>query len=366
MRPSEASSTEVESKLATVREALRQAGYAAARLRGVDWFAWSTCGGFGGILMTAETAVADVLITLDDAWILTNVIEKERLKQEVVPEQYAVLGFPWQCPWMREEFIAYRCQGRVCSDRPRCGESGLPPALLAARATLTPEEVERYRGLGIDVAAAMTEAVREATPDITEYEVAGHIAYHLRRRGIDSALIQVGGDERLRQYRHLLPTKRPIGRRAMMAICARRHGLYTSLTRFVFFGRPSRTECVAHESVARIESVALNASVPGTSMTRIYNHLAAAYADLGFTDQIHRHHQGGTTGYLAREALALPDSDETLSERVAVAWNPSLPGAKIEDTFLCTPDQLELLTIDDRWPTFECEGRIRPAVMVMA
>jgi Xaa-Pro aminopeptidase len=47
-----------------------------------------------------------------------------------------------------------------------------------------------------------------------------------------------------------------------------------------------------------------------------------------------------------------------------MAWNPSLPGMKIEDTILRTDDGLEVLTADPAWPTVEVAGRPRPAVSV--
>ncbi|WP_230968530.1 hypothetical protein [Nostoc sp. WHI] len=48
-------------------------------------------------------------------------------------------------------------------------------------------------------------------------------------------------------------------------------------------------------------------------------------------------------------------------ENTAVAWNPSLPGAKIEDTFIILKDgELENLTFDPKWPSVKVEGRDRP------
>jgi len=44
-----------------------------------------------------------------------------------------------------------------------------------------------------------------------------------------------------------------------------------------------------------------------------------------------------------------------------VAWNPSLSGAKIEDTFVIHSDgTLENLTFDPNWPSVEVAGRLRP------
>ncbi len=55
------------------------------------------------MLLTAETGVAEVLVTAEDAWVLTDEIEAQRLKDEL-------LGFkmhvnPWANAANREEFI---------------------------------------------------------------------------------------------------------------------------------------------------------------------------------------------------------------------------------------------------------------------
>jgi hypothetical protein len=89
--------------------------------------------------------------------------------------------------------------------------------------------------------------------------------------------------------------------------------------------------------------------------------LAQAYEQHGFPHAIGEHHQGGTTGYLAREIVANPTTAEPLAANMPVAWNPSLAGAKIEDTFIILGNgTLENLTFDASFPSVEVEGRLRP------
>ncbi|MEH1903013.1 MAG: hypothetical protein V7L04_16750 [Nostoc sp.] len=50
-----------------------------------------------------------------------------------------------------------------------------------------------------------------------------------------------------------------------------------------------------------------------------------------------------------------------MTEDIAVAWNSSLPGAKVEDTFVILKDgKLKNLTFDPNFPSVEVEGRLRP------
>jgi Xaa-Pro aminopeptidase len=315
------------------------------------------------MLLSAETGVAEVLVTENEAWILTDVIEAERLKNEQIPRNFEIWSGPWQDPEQREKFVSEQSmRALVASDRPLAHERSLGRDLIRAKRCLLPEEIERFKQLGRDSAEAMTEAFSQAQPDWTEFELAGRASLALQRRGIDPVLVQVGGDDRMDAYRRLLPTDRKIGNRAMMAFCARRHGLYASLTRFVFFGHPTLSQRRSFEDVGQLEAVALNASRPGTALGQIYLQLTSAYTRLSYQSEINHHHQGGTTGYLAREVIAQSDSKELIDQNTAIAWNPSVIGAKIEDTHLCTENGLELLTLDPNWPTVEVEGRKRPGI----
>ncbi|MDF5736429.1 MULTISPECIES: hypothetical protein [unclassified Nostoc] len=49
-----------------------------------------------------------------------------------------------------------------------------------------------------------------------------------------------------------------------------------------------------------------------------------------------------------------------MTQGVAVAWNSSLPGAKVEDTFVILKDgKLKNLTFDQNFPSVEVQGRLR-------
>src|ERR687885_1815891 len=96
---------EVSRKLELIREALTETGATGLRLRGTDWFAWATAGGSNTVLLTAETGVAEVLVTAQDAWVLTDEIEAQRLKDEELPENFKLHVNPWADADARESFV---------------------------------------------------------------------------------------------------------------------------------------------------------------------------------------------------------------------------------------------------------------------
>lgn len=354
---------EVSRKLQLIREALTETGATGVRLKGTDWFAWATAGASNTVLLTAETGVAEVLVTIRDAWVLTDEIEAQRLEDEELSADFKLYVNPWADAAARESFVRdVTNEGKVLSDRPIPHiEKRLPASLQHHKRVIMSSELERYREVGRKASEAMTEVLSKAQPTWTEYQLAGAGAQALWERGLHPALTLVAGERRLPLYRHATATGEPLGVRAMLVFCARGYGLYANLTRFVSFGPVSDQEAQLHRHVREIEAEALNLCKPETSLDAVYHALAQAYEQHGFPNAIREHHQGGTTGYLAREIVANPTTTDTLAEGIAVAWNPSLPGAKVEDTFVILQDgKLENLTFDPNWPSVEVEGRLRP------
>jgi Xaa-Pro aminopeptidase len=357
--------TEIDQKLALMRQMLARHGMAGFLLRGTDWFAWATGGGSNAVLLAAETGVAEVLVTLRDAYILTDSIEAERFLNEETAPPYLVWSAPWNDPFARKAFVLDQTRGGLlASDRPRGVEYALPRELLLQRRELTPEEQDRYRLLCQEAAEAMTESLEAAHPEWSEYDLAAAGSAALWRRGIHPALTLACGESRLPRYRHPVPTQEKLGSRAMLVFCARRHGLYANLTRFVYFRKPDKEEEKRKLDLALIEATAWQASRPGVPLSKIYEKIVDSYESMGYTDEPSRHHQGGPTGYLAREELVSPQSTDTLGDQTALAWNPSVKGGKIEDTILIRGSLTDILTVDPRWPTFEFADRKRPDFLV--
>ncbi|MGI0484028.1 M24 family metallopeptidase [Pantanalinema rosaneae CENA516] len=356
------SSAEIGHKLNVVRQILSETGAAGVRLRGTDWFAWATAGGSNAVLLAAETGIAEVFITASAAWILTDTIEAQRLQDEEVSAEFQIAAFPWTDTEQRDNFVtAATDRGQVCSDRPTATEAPLPDALIQHKRVLLPSEIDRYRQVGQLASIAMTEALTQAQPDWTESQLAGAGAAALWQRGLHPALTLVAGERRLPLYRHATAKSERLGNIAMLVFCARGFGLYANLTRFVGFGQLAAAQAQLHQDIREIEAIALDQCQVDTPLDHIYRTLQQAYEQQGYPTAIAEHHQGGTTGYLSREVIATPQTRDRLVANMAMAWNPSLTGAKIEDTFLLHGNnQLENLTLDPNWATVTVHDRPRP------
>ncbi|GEM46039.1 M24 family metallopeptidase [Deinococcus cellulosilyticus] len=355
---------DIQLKTQKVREVLQQTGAAAVRFRGIEWFGWITAGGSSAVLQTVEGGVAEVLVTPTEYIVLTDEIEAPRIRDEELPEGTRMHAVPWTAPQQAQQFVQGLIgEGQILSDRPAPGELPLPESLYLVRHQLTAFDIERYRELGRLGAQAMTEAMLKARPEHTENQLSGLGALALRDRGLDVGLIQVAGERRLQLYRHLPPNDDVLGRQAMMSFCARKGGLWVSLTRFVAFGPLTDAQLEKHQKLQQIEAALLAETRPASTMGHLYQTVLNAYASHREAHAIQEHHQGGLTGYGCRERVATPGDAYTLQGTQAFAWNPSLRGAKLEDTILMHPDStLEVLTLDPTWPTQDVQGLPRPTV----
>ena len=80
------------------------------------------------------------------------------------------------------------------------------------------------------------------------------------------------------------------------------------------------------------------ASRPGASLGEVLAVARQAYADEGYPNEWRDHHQGGIIAYEGRERVAVPDDPTTIEEGMALAWNPSIAGVKVEDTIVVGAD----------------------------
>ena len=235
--------------------------------------------------------------------------------------------------------------------------------LRRLRVPLLPAETARFRALGHETAAALTRVLSRARPQHRELDLAATVSAEIVRLGAEPLVVLVGGAPRS-GVRHPLPTAAVLGRRALVVVCARRHGLIVNLSRRVAFAPLTAAEEDTHRRILGVESAYLDALVPGVTLAEVFAAGCAAYAAYGFeADEWRRHHQGGVAGYGGRDPRATAATDDPVVAGQAFAWNPTGDGAKVEDTVLLAGRALEVLSVDPAWPTREVAGRVRPDVL---
>lgn len=161
----------------------------------------------------------------------------------------------------------------------------------------------------------------------------------------------IATDDRIFKFRHPLPTDKKLDKYAMLVLCGRKWGLVCSITRLVHFGKLPEELRRKMEACARIDAMFITSTRPGKPQSEIFQRAIKTYAETGYADEWQLHHQGGPAGYEPREWLVTPTTSDEVNVGQAYAWNPSITGAKCEDTILVGANANAVLTTTDGLPT---------------
>jgi len=350
-------SEELKEKHARVSEYMDGHHLDAVLLTRRDNFSWFTGGRDNHVVTSGEEGVATLLITPKEVTVITNNIEAPRIFGEELTKKEAKCKFK---PWHDSAAAASLLKSligkkRVASDNAIGRTKLLKPDFAELRYSLTHSEIKRYRSLGADASAAIEAAAKAVKPGMTEFQIAALLSQQVISRGMEPAVILIATDERIKKYRHPIPTGRKVKRCVEMVLCARRNGLVISCTRFVHFGPLPKIIERKHRAVCLVDAAMNLSSTVGTCVADVFRVARKMYRKTGFANEWKLHHQGGPTGYGPREYLATPTDERCILPNQALAWNPSITGTKSEDTILSTPRGVQFLSGPQKWPTISVE-----------
>lgn len=275
-------------------ELMQRDALGAILMRRPENFAWCTGGGNSRVEYASPLGAADIVVTADGEAVLASTIEAPRMRAEEALG-LEVLEYPWH-------------DGPEAAVRELVGEGPL-----------------------------RADVQLDNEPGMTENFAAEAIAGAWRGRGLVPTVLLAATDERIRRFRHPLPTAATVERRVMLVASAQREWLYANLSLIVHFEEPdsetAQRQAACDQILARMRDEATRA---GRALADAFGDCRRFYADEGFPDEWRLHHQGGPTGYASREVIATPQTAVPIEVGQAFAWNPSITGAKSEETYVLT------------------------------
>lgn len=326
-------------RVAAIRRLIDQRGAPGAILTTRRNFAWATVGGENHVVLSGDQGVAGLLVTPSTATVLTAVNEAARIGEEELEGLPLVVE---AVPWHEGEAMDHAARG-IAAGVPLT-DADLEDDLLELRCILADAEAERLAWLAGRAVAAVTAAIQSVAPGVSEHEVAAVAAGRLAVEGIRSPVLLAAADDRIDRYRHPLPTARRVERRLMLVVVAEQWGLHAAVTRFAELEDPEPDLGRRLAAVADIHAAMIAATTPGRTLGQVLEATCAAYAHAGYPDEWRLHHQGGIIGYQGRERIAVPGDRTVIREGMAFAWNPSITGAKAEETILLAAGGTRILT----------------------
>ena len=333
-----------EARVEKLREIMERLDLGALLMRRPANFAWYTGGADNRVDHDDPLGVAGILLSLEDEYVLTDNVEAQRMREEETPG-FEVVEHPWYGDPLDVIRELLAGESPLGTDFPAADFRDVSGEISPLRHVLDAAAVELYRHLGSETAEAVSEAAASLQPGMDESEAAANLGAACRRRGMFAPVLLAASGGRTDRYRHPIPHGDVLGRRAMLVVCAERGGLYANLTRFVDFEEPdpqtARRQVACETILWRMRE---EATRPGRTLADSFTDCQRFYAEEGFPDGWRDHHQGGMTGYASREIIATPQTHQEIRTGQAFAWNPSLAGAKAEETFVLTDVGPEIIT----------------------
>lgn len=321
---------------------------------------WVTGGLSDAVDLTSSSDPVWVVETDSTRALITSEIEGPRLRGDFDLDAlgWELITVPWYEP-TAPVTAACRLTGGTdrdfISDHVGLGEV-IVDDLVRTRMTLSPPEQIELISLGALAAHALESSIDQWRPGVTrDVEIAALVSAELERYGAKAVCLIVGGDDRLRHFRHPLAMGETLRTAVMAVVVARRAGLHVAATRTAVASANDPILSLT-EAVERVHHDVHRATVPGATWGDATEAMAKGYENIGQPDAWREHFQGGPIAFEQREFELAPGQrnspywESPCGAGMAVAWNPSLRGgAKIEETYLVGTDEATLVTNCDGW-----------------
>jgi Xaa-Pro dipeptidase len=330
-------------------------GMLFTQVRNVNWI---TAGRANNqIVLNKDVGGASLLVMADgEKYLIANGSEAPRMLDESLKGLgYTLKFYPWYeanpVKDVRGDLIKEISGGkRIGSDISYPETVLMDEQFQPLRYQLLPTEIKRYKWICEQTTEAVANVCRRLRPGMSEFEIEAMTSDEIRSRGIMPTVLLIGVDQRIYKYRHAIPFGDTLKEYGMVNVVAEKWGMPVAVTRFVHFG-PLPDELKSKlERTAVVNARYEEATRPGVKCSSIWEEMKKWYAEAGYEGEWKKHHQGGAIGYNDREYVIYPGIDKVVHMNQAFAWNPTITGAKVEETILVRQDSIEVLTRAQDWP----------------
>lgn len=303
--------------------------------------------------LASVIACASLYVTKDRIVLVGENIDAQRLYDEQLLSNpdIELMTFPWDEPEIKKTLVNSFAEGLNIAN-----EADLEKEFFEIRSRLSDYDIQDFRELSFKAANILEKICKKLKPGISEYALAGEISKQLWENNIEPITILIAFDERALKHRHPVMTNNCLKNYALAAICGRRNGLIVSLTRDVLLKADFKM-MEKHSKCVRVNAAFWSGLIPGNILSKVFSQGVEQYKIEGYPDEYKEHHQGGLTGFVPREIRANFKCDHVIRSGEVYAFNPTIKGAKVEDTVLVTDSGLEVLTYTGNYAYENCEIR---------
>ncbi len=350
---------EAQEKESRLRTALAEWGYDSAIITRRSNFAWLTCGGDAVSSRVSHTSPVYLVITPAKKYAVGYVMDLPWTMESALSGlDYEGIALPTfgKTP---EQMALELAGGRAAADDSFLGVADIHARIVRLHEPYTPEEMGRYRQLAAQCSEIQMQLAQWVEPGMTERHVLARMWQLYLERGIEGHYMFVGSDDRLKRFRHPVPSDKAIEKVVMLAPAVAKWGLLISTSRTICFGRPSEELRRRFDAMSTIQATLLARTEFGTPLTSLFDLIMEMFGRVGYPEERTNHFHGGPVGYWAGYAQRMQDPEEVVKPNMAFLYYLTVAGVHTEELMLVDEQGAEFVTVGAGWPTLDIavEGR---------
>ncbi len=346
---------EAKEKERRIHAALAKLGYDSLIITRRDNFAWLSCGGRAVVSYAEPTSPVFLVVTPQAKYAIGYSIDLPRtMDEELAGQGYQPVSLPsfGKTPAQAALEMA---KGKVAADSPIPGADDIGPAIRALHEPYTPQEMERYSAISQENGAILRELAQWVEPGMTERQVLAHMWGLYLEHGFEGVCMFVGSDERIRRYRHPVPSDKPIEKAVLLSPCGCKWGLHVPNSRLVYFEEPPEDIRRRFRAVATMQAAMVSTIRPGVKFSSLFDLCMRLFVSLGYPEERTVHFHGGPTGYQPSYFERCQDLEAVVTPNMAFAWYFTVAGVKSEELMLVDDQRASIKSVDPEWPKLEIE-----------
>lgn len=346
---------EAQEKDGRIHATLADLGYDSLIITRRDNFAWLSCGGRAVVAYTVPDSPVFLVVTPHKKYAVGLSIDLLRtMDDELEGQGYEPISLPSFGKTPAEAALEV-ATGEVAADGPLPGCHDIGLAVRALHEPFTPEEMERYAAVSLESGQILHELAHWVEPGMTERQVFAHMWMLYLEHGFEGCCMFVGSDERIRRYRHAVPSDKPIEKAVLLAPCTAKWGLHVPNSRMIYFEKPPDDIRRRFHAVATLQAAMVSSVRPGVKLTALLELCFDLFESLGYPEERTVHYHGGPAGYQANYPERCRDPKEVVKTNMAFAWYMTVAGAKSEELMLVDEQGASLKSVAPAWPMLEIE-----------
>jgi Xaa-Pro aminopeptidase len=320
-----------------------------------DNFAWLSCGGRAVVAYTVQDSPVFLVVTPEEKYAVGLSIDLLRtMDDELADQGYQPVSLPSFGKTPIEAALEM-ATGKVAADSPIPGADDISLVVRTLHEPFTPQEMERYAAVSLESGEILLELAHWVEPGMTERQVFAHMWKLYLEHGFEGVCMFVGSDERIRLYRHAVPSDKPIEKGVLLAPAASKWGLHVPNSRMVYFEEPPGDIRRRFLAVATMQGAMVSSVRPGVKLASLLDLCFSLFQSLGYPEERTVHYHGGPAGYQPNYPERCQDPQEVVKPNMAFAWYMTIAGAKSEELMLVDNQGASLKSVAPGWPMLEIE-----------